>query len=99
MPAFLEAILLSERGRSYFSRCARGTSESMVKVNREMVENFFFCLPPVEEQEEIVCIIQSLDNRRHCELAYLADLRNLKSALMSVLLTGELRVTPDEAAQ
>ena len=29
------------------------------------------------------------------ESAYMDQLRQLKSALMSVLLTGELRVTPD----
>ena len=52
-------------------------------------------LPPVVEQEEIANVLGCLDDRIAAETEEEAQLRNLKSALMSVLLTGELRVTPD----
>jgi type I restriction enzyme S subunit len=52
--------------------------------------------PPVEEQRVLVTTLQALDARREAETVYLTHARTAKSALMSVLLTGELRVTPDE---
>ena len=54
MPEFLEAVLLSDRGRCYFSTSARGTSETMVKINRATLEEFPIQLPPIDEQENIV---------------------------------------------
>lgn len=97
LPEFLEAVLLGQRGRSHFVRCARGTSESMVKINREILENFRFARPPMQEQEHIVNCLGSVTDRRRSEVKSLDSLQGLKSALMSVLLTGEVRVTPDEA--
>ena len=52
-------------------------------------------LPPVAEQEEIANLLECLDDRIAAETEQEAQLRNLKSGLMSVLLTGELRVAPD----
>jgi type I restriction enzyme S subunit len=95
LPEFLEAVLLSPRGRAYFSSRARGTSESMVKVNREIVEGFLVLCPPLDEQKKIVSHLQVIDKRRWLEGEYLQALQMLKSALMSALLTGDLRVTPD----
>lgn len=54
-------------------------------------------LPPIEEQIEIAAVADALDARIESEQVQLPVLAILKSALMSVLLTGELRVTPDEA--
>ena len=52
-------------------------------------------LPPVAEQEEIANLLERLDDRIVAETQRQAMLRNLKDALVSVLLTGEIRVTPD----
>ena len=52
-------------------------------------------LPPLAEQTEIADILECLDNRIVAETEHQAELRNLKDGLMSVLLTGELRVTPE----
>ena len=52
--------------------------------------------PSKEEQIEIVEILRSFDGRRESEQAWMAQLREVKSALMSVLLTGEVRVRVDE---
>lgn len=54
--------------------------------------------PELEEQVRIGTTFGALDSRISSEREYLSALRHEKSALMSVLLTGELRVTPDEAA-
>lgn len=95
---FLELVLLSNRSRAYFSGAARGTSESMVKINRDIVGALVLQVPRLDEQREIVAAIDAVRGRRDAEVAALNALRLLKSALMSVLLTGEMRVKPDEEA-
>jgi len=95
---FLELVLLGERARTYLSSAARGTSESMVKINRDLVGAFHVQVPGLHEQRQIVAAIGALTARRDQELAVRAALRALKAALMSVLLTGEIRVKPDEEA-
>ena len=49
-----------------------------------------------DERQEIVRVLHSMDHRLRIEAESLEFLTRLKSGLMSVLLTGELRVTPDE---
>jgi len=53
--------------------------------------------PPVEEQREIAEAIEVISIRAALERESYGALQELKSSLMSVLLTGEVRVTPDEA--
>ena len=52
-------------------------------------------IPPLSEQREIACAGRHLESRIRMEVARLDVLKELKFALMSVLLTGELRVPPD----
>ena len=52
-------------------------------------------IPPLSEQREIACAGRRLESRIRMEAARLDVLKELKFALMSILLTGELRVTPD----
>jgi type I restriction enzyme S subunit len=53
-------------------------------------------LPVLGEQQEIAAVADALDARLEAEQGVLAGLRRVKSALMSVLLTGEIRVTPNQ---
>ncbi len=95
---FLENTLLSARGRGYFEDRARGTSGSMVKVDRLIVESFPVVVPPIAEQLEIAGCLRGVDRRRSVELAAVARLRVVKDALAAALLSGDLRVSPDEAS-
>jgi len=52
--------------------------------------------PSREEQTEIVEILRSFDARMETEQLWLLQLCGIRSALMSVLLTGEVRVRVDE---
>jgi type I restriction enzyme, S subunit len=54
-------------------------------------------LPSLEEQHAVAAAGRELETRVAAEICSLHALRAAKSALMSALLTGELRVTPDEA--
>ena len=55
-------------------------------------------VPAIDEQGEIVCAGQALERRIRTEMESLTLLQEIKSALMSVLLTGEVRVIPDTEA-
>ena len=55
-------------------------------------------VPAIHEQKKIAAALTCLTQREHVEETTLESTRATKSALMSVLLTGEVRVTPDEAA-
>ena len=52
----------------------------------------------IDHPREIVDALGSLTDRENAEGSALGGLRDLKAALMSVLLTGEVRVKPDEEA-
>lgn len=54
--------------------------------------------PSMSEQQNIVAVLRAADVRAEAEVAWRDQLRIVKSALMSVLLTGEVRVKPDEEA-
>ena len=68
------------------------------KMNAAVFREVLIRLPSVGEQEEIALTAARIDSRLAGEAQLLAGLQNVKSALMSVLLTGELRVTPDTEA-
>lgn len=53
-------------------------------------------LPPMDEQRNIAAAIDGLYRREDAEMSVMNGLASLKHSLMSVLLTGELRVKPDE---
>ncbi len=67
-------------------------------LNRALCEAIRIPLPPVAEQEAIVDAIEAVEIRIRVERCALEPLVASKAALISVLLTGEVRVKPDEDA-
>lgn len=67
-------------------------------INATEYSSFVLPLPILQEQVEIEKWLGALEARRRTEAGTVVALRHLKSALMSALLTGELRVTPNEDA-
>lgn len=59
---YLEIVLQSEFGRKYFQERAAGTSVSMMKINKKILEDFSFSLPSLTEQEKIIEIAQFWDS-------------------------------------
>ena len=55
-------------------------------------------VPPLAEQEQIVQVLSSVDHVIEVNQKRMAKLAEAKRGLMPVLLTGELRVTPDTEA-
>ena len=58
-PDFLEEYLQSNISRRYFMRCAAGTSGSMVKITKSVVEKLIVNLPSLAEQKSIAEIAAS----------------------------------------
>jgi type I restriction enzyme S subunit len=69
---------------------------SQVNVNRGRMLELAIPVAPLAEQREIMAVIAGLQSRMNDETVALCQLGKLKSALLSALLTGELRVTPDQ---
>jgi type I restriction enzyme S subunit len=71
---------------------------SIAHLTKEKLETVLVSVPPTEEQREIGQALGVMDTRLEAELENATSLRELKTALMSVLLTGDVRVIPDEDA-
>jgi type I restriction enzyme S subunit len=75
------------------------TSTTIPHLPREQLLALPVVVPPRAEQDEINARLDTVRERAHAEETHLNALRSAKSALMTALLTGELRVrTDDESA-
>lgn len=71
---------------------------SQVNINRGKMVAMKVPVPPPDEQRDLMAVLSGLDERLATERAVLSQVAAVKSALMSVLLTGEVRVKPDGEA-
>jgi type I restriction enzyme S subunit len=71
---------------------ARAVGTTMVNLNTKLLAHLQFAFPPKEEQEAIVRRVTEADANIIRETANLSKLGVLKSALMTDLLTGRVRV-------
>ena len=72
---------------------------SQVNISRKNLLATTVPVPPIQEQAAIVAMLDSIQHRVEVEQSKVERLAELKIGLMSVLLTGELRVTPDPEAE
>jgi type I restriction enzyme, S subunit len=68
------------------------------QINNKHLYPHEFLAPPLAEQQAICDVIDSVEEQLVAASGHQVAVRHLKSALMSVLLTGEVRVRPDEEA-
>jgi len=73
------------------------TTNGTYKINQADVSSVLLPLPPVDEQRRIASAKMAIDSYTESLQAEEDGLQQLKQALMSVLLTGELRVQPEAA--
>lgn len=96
-PLFLHEAMRAERTRKTMQGAIR-TSAGNYNLNTRGIAQALVPLPPPAEQDEISAVADLLHAGLDAEVAALESLRDTKTALISVLLTGEVRVTPDEVA-
>ena len=71
------------------------TTSGTLKINQTDVSTVLLPLPQLAEQSRIVSVIEAIDHSDFMNRRALAAYGQVKQALMSVLVSGELRVTPN----
>jgi type I restriction enzyme S subunit len=88
---FIEAVLQSPDKRQYFSRCAAGSSSTMVKITKSVVENTQLTLPTLLEQKRISKILSTWDKAIVATEKLLKLSKQQKNSLAQQFLTGKSR--------
>ena len=91
-PYYLAIFAASTIGKQFFLNAAKQTT-NLASINSSQLKLFPISLPSPEEQHKIINIIRSIDNNITAKQELLDSMQNMKSALMQILLTGEVRVT------
>ncbi len=91
-PEFLEVYLRSHAAVKYFQRSASGTSGTMVKINKRVVENLQIPLPPILEQTAIADLLSTWDAAIEKTEKLIAAKEKRFLWLLNMLLGGELRL-------
>lgn len=94
LATFLGQVSKSDR----YLRWVQESQQTQAQPNINATEygSLLIGVPSIEEQHQIVAALATVDARRKEESAVQAGLLKLAASLMSALLTGEVRVTPDE---
>ncbi|MDH0450845.1 restriction endonuclease subunit S [Shewanella sp. GD04112] len=90
--SFIEQQLKSSKVRTYFKNCAAGSSSTMVKINKGILEKTPIPTPPLQEQQKIAQILSTWDKAITTTEQLLANSQQQKKALMQQLLTGKKRL-------
>ncbi|MEZ9397179.1 restriction endonuclease subunit S [Vibrio splendidus] len=95
-PYYLEIFLQSAKIRQYFKNCAAGSSSSMVKINKSVVEKTPILKPLLPEQRKIAKILSTWDKAIAITEKLIEASKQQKKSLIQQLLTGKKRlVNPD----
>jgi len=88
---FIEIALQSTEKRRYFTNSAAGSSSTMVKITKGIVEQTPLILPPLPEQQKIAKILSTWGKAISTTEALIDNSKQQKKALMQQLLTGKKR--------
>lgn len=77
-----------------FERIAVGST--IKTIGLPYFKKLLIPLPPLDEQQIAAKALTATERRIFAEQSAVGEVRAIKAALMSVLLTGEVRVTPDK---
>ena len=92
---YVEQFLKSRKVRVYFKSSAAGSSSSMVKINKGVLEKTPISIPPLPEQKKIAQILSTWDKAITTTEQLIANSQQQKKALMQQLLTGKKRLLDD----
>jgi len=96
-PRFLALALSGQQAQGHLSSMQGGLAETQEKLSHAIVRALRILHPPLEEQRLVSALAVRCDEREVQEVALVAKLRFLKTALMEDLLTGRVRTTHLEA--
>lgn len=87
-PLFIEQKLKSSDVRAFFKNCAAGSSATMVKINKVILEKTPLLLPNINEQKKITQVLSTWDKAIATTEQLLVNSKQQKKALMQKILTG-----------
>jgi type I restriction enzyme S subunit len=94
IPEYLSLYLRSKFGQDEVHRFTVGSTQPKLSMYR--VEKMEVIVPPIDEQEEIVTHVSSIDETRFQNAKIKGKLQRLKQGLMQDLLSGEVRTHDKE---
>lgn len=92
LPEFFNYLTSSTYGKTYFLKSAKQTT-NLASINSTQLKAFACPIPTLHEQETIVGVLSSIDDRIKFEVTKKRQVEVIKQGLMQQLLTGKLRVT------
>jgi type I restriction enzyme S subunit len=75
---------------------ALNEASGVPSLSRDTLYSIRMALPPPDEQKKIVLVIESFNTKISIVKTKLSSLQNAKKALMQDLLTGKVRVNPEQ---
>lgn len=96
---FIEQQLKSSTVRAYFKNCAAGSSSTMVKINKGILEKTPIVVPPIKEQKKIAQVLFAWDKAIVATEKLLTNSQLQKKALMQKLLTGKKRLLDERGGR
>ena len=88
LPGFLLQVLLGKKMNSYLLDIS-GSGTTRQAITKAQLEDLEVSIPPLVEQERIVEIVSSMDDVIRTTEQAVVDAKNLRSGLLSDLLSGE----------
>lgn len=95
---FLDLYARSARGRAYFLRCAKQTT-NLASINSSQLKDFPVPTPTLREQDAILEIVRAVDDRLQVDRRLRLALGALKTAAADALLSGRTRVRQFDPVQ
>ena len=92
MPYLVAEFLVTPVCRKYFQTHLHSTAGNFPKIDQGTVEKIPVPLLPLDEQNEIVSILRTIDKKHSLHKAKLAILKDLFRTLLHQLMTAQIRV-------
>tara|TARA_R110002050_G_scaffold254173_1_gene392650 strand:- start:14228 stop:15529 length:1302 start_codon:yes stop_codon:yes gene_type:complete len=90
-PYYLSSYSSSSKGKDYFVRCSKQTT-NLASINSSQLKELPIILPSISEQLKIVKIISTWDKAIEHRQNLILQLKQRKKGLMQELLTGKTRL-------
>lgn len=95
VPEFISQIFHTSEFVSFANSTTTGVNHP--RTSWGAIKEFTFRLPPSSEQEKIATYLETLDRKMFAEKNRLTSLRDLYETVLHELLTGRIRLVPQEA--
>ncbi|EOM8255571.1 TPA: restriction endonuclease subunit S [Escherichia coli] len=89
---FIEQQLKSSTVRAYFKNCAAGSSSTMVKINKGILEKTPIVVPPIKEQKKIAQVLFAWDKAIAATEKLIINSQQQKKILTHQLLSRKKRL-------